>query len=76
MFTEEEIKEAFNVLDMNKDGGITSEDLSFFLDFIGEKVTTEEIEEMIRMCDKDGSGEVKFEDFKNLAGGWSLPTLG
>ncbi|CAD8092836.1 unnamed protein product [Paramecium primaurelia] len=76
MFTEDEIKEAFNFLDMNKDGGITSEDLSFFLDFIGEKATSEEIEEMIRMCDKDGSGEVKFEDFKNLAGGWSLPTLG
>lgn len=76
MFSEEEIKEAFNVLDMNKDGGITSEDLSFFLDFIGEKPTAEEVEEMIRMCDLDGSGEVKYEEFRKMAGGWSLTPLG
>ena len=37
MFTEEEVKDAFNVLDINKDGSITADDLSFFLDFIGEK---------------------------------------
>mgnify|MGYP001146849335 CR=1 FL=1 len=39
MFTEDEIKDAFNILDINKDGSITIEDLSFFLDFIGEKAT-------------------------------------
>ena len=39
MFTEEEIKETFNILDLNKDGGIGAEDLFFFLDFIGERPT-------------------------------------
>jgi Ca2+-binding EF-hand superfamily protein len=40
MFSEEEIKEAFSVLDLNKDGVITEEDLTFFTDlFGGEKVT-------------------------------------
>lgn len=58
MFTDQEVKEAFGVLDMNKDGAINVEDLSFFLDFIGEKATLEEVEEMIRMCDLDGNGDV------------------
>jgi Ca2+-binding EF-hand superfamily protein len=39
MFKDEEIREAFHYLDMNKDGGITKEDLAYFLDFIGEKAT-------------------------------------
>ena len=56
MFTEDEIKDAFNIIDINKDGSITMEDLSFFLDFIGEKATQEDLEEMVKMCDVDGSG--------------------
>lgn len=31
---------------------------------------------MIRMCDLDGSGEVKYEEFRKMAGGWSLTPLG
>ena len=76
MFTEEEIKEAFGVLDMNKDGAITVDDLAFFLDFIGEKATQEEAEEMIRICDLDGNGDVQFEEFQKMAGGWSLTPIG
>lgn len=37
---------------------ITSENLTFFLEYLGEKATEEEIEEMIKMCDIDGNGEV------------------
>ncbi len=60
-FTDDEIKEAFSTLDYNKDNTISSEDLQHFLDekdFIGEKATDEEIEEMIRMCDNDKNGFV------------------
>ncbi|KAM3147447.1 hypothetical protein pb186bvf_000254 [Paramecium bursaria] len=70
-FNDDQIKEAFNILDMNKDGGITADDLMYFLDFIGEKVTQEEVEEMIRICDTDGSKEVRIEEFKRMALGWS-----
>lgn len=76
MFTEDEIRQSFEILDMNRDGAITTEDLVFYLEFIGEKATQEEIEEMIRMCDLDGSGEVKLEEFQKMAGGWSLTPLG
>jgi Ca2+-binding EF-hand superfamily protein len=76
MFTEEEVKEAFGILDLNKDGAITVEDLSFFLDYIGEKTTPEEVEEMIRMCDLDGGGEVRYDEFWRMVGGQSLTPIG
>ena len=76
MFTDDEIRDSFNILDINKDGVITEEDLSFFLDYIGEKATPEEIEEMIRMCDGEGTGEVSWESFEKMAGGWSLAPIG
>ena len=31
---------------------------------------------MIKMCDLDGSGEVKFEEFSKWAGGMSLTPIG
>ena len=39
MFSEDEIRDSFNILDLNKDGAITYEDLAFYLDYIGEKAT-------------------------------------
>jgi len=56
-------------LDNNNDGKITAEDLSFFLDYIGEKASEDEIEEMIRMCDLSGNGEVVYEQFYKIASG-------
>ena len=31
---------------------------------------------MIKMCDRDGNGEVKLEEFEKMAGGWSLTPIG
>lgn len=76
MFTEEEVKEAFSALDINRDGTVTSEDLALFLEQIGEKATEEEIEEMIRMCDVTGNGEVNYEEFLKMATGQSLAPIG
>lgn len=61
---------------MNKDGAITVEDLQFFIEYIGEKATQEELEEMIRMCDMDGGGEVRYDEFYRMAGGQSLTPIG
>ena len=69
MFTEDEIKEAFQTIDYDRDGLIKASDLQFFLEYIGEKVDDDEIEEMINMCDIDGNNEVSFEEFRKLASG-------
>ena len=76
LFSEGEIKEAFDTLDMNKNGYITTEDLGFFLDVLEEEVQEEEIEEMIRLCDIEGNGRVKYEEFQRMASGQSLAPIG
>lgn len=43
LLSENEIKEAFSTLDFKKLGYITTEEINFFLDLIGEKVTEEEL---------------------------------
>merc|ERR1719331_1369559 len=42
---------------------------------IGEQVTDEEVDEMIRMCDKDGDGQVSFEEFYEMVTGGKKPPL-
>lgn len=55
-FTDDEIKEAFFTFDMNGNGSIGAAEIRFVLDALGEEVTEEEIDEMIRLLDADGDG--------------------
>lgn len=43
---------------------------------MGENVTDEEVDEMIRMLDVDGDGEVNFKEFYKMATGQSLAPIG
>jgi len=44
-------------------------EIRFVMDALGEGVTDEEIDEMIRMVDVDGDGEVNFREFYKMASG-------
>lgn len=55
-FTDDQIKEAFFTFDMNGNGYIGVAEIRFVLDALGEDVTDEEIDEMVRMLDVDGDG--------------------
>jgi calmodulin len=63
---EKDLREAFRVLDKNKRGEIDVEDLRWILKGLGDDLTSEEIEEMIRDTDRDGSGFVDFDEFYKL----------
>ena len=76
-FSEDDIKEAFNTLDLDKDTFITAEDLAFYLnEVLGENATDAEIEEMIRMLDYEGMGRVRYEEFNKMASGKSINPIG
>lgn len=63
---ERDLRDAFRVLDKNKRGEIDVEDLRWILQELGDDLTEEEIDDMIRDTDTDGSGFVDFDEFYKL----------
>ncbi|EDO33580.1 predicted protein [Nematostella vectensis] len=67
--TEEEIaeyKEAFSLFDKDGDGTVTTAELGTVMRNLGQNPTDEEIREMIKEVDEDGSGSIGFEEFLQL----------
>ena len=65
--SEEEILKAFNVFDKDGNGFISAAELRHIMTNLGEKLTDEEADEMIREADIDGDGQINYEEFvKNL----------
>ena len=62
-----ELRKAFDVMDENKDGQVTKDELKKLLSGLGEEVTDEVVNEMINIADTDGDGKVNFEEFCKAA---------
>jgi len=52
-----------SIVDWNDSGGISVNDLEMLLETVGMKLTHEELQVMIREIDKDGNGEIDFQEF-------------
>ncbi|RIB17664.1 hypothetical protein C2G38_2131912 [Gigaspora rosea] len=63
---EEELKEAFKVFDKDNNGLISAAELRQVMNNIGEKLTDEEIDEMIHEADVDGDGQINYEEFVKM----------
>lgn len=59
--SEDEIREAFRVFDKDGNGFISAAELRHVMTNLGEKLTDEEVDEMIREADIDGDGQVNYE---------------
>lgn len=57
---EDELREAFRVFDRNGDGYISAPELRLVMTNLGEKLTDEEVDDMIREADLDGDGVVSY----------------
>ncbi|KAL0266997.1 UNVERIFIED_CONTAM: hypothetical protein PYX00_009385 [Menopon gallinae] len=60
---EKELRDAFRVFDKHNRGFISATDLRAVLQCLGEQLSEEEIEEMIREVDVDGDGRIDFGEF-------------
>lgn len=65
-FSEEEILGAFRFLDLDKNNFIGAAELRHLLICMGELITDEEVDEMIKLCDVDGDGQVSFDEFRRM----------
>jgi len=75
-FTDDEIWGAFCAFDLDKNNFVGAAEIRHVLINIGETVTDEEVDEMIRMVDKDGDGQVGFEEFYEMVTGGKKPPSG
>ncbi|XP_057959223.1 calmodulin-like protein 11 [Malania oleifera] len=63
---EEELREAFKVFDKDQNGYISASELRQVMINLGEKLTDEEVEQMINEADLDGDGQVNYDEFVKM----------
>lgn len=64
--SDEELREAFKVFDKDQNGYISAAELRHVMINLGEKLTEEEVELMIKEADTDGDGQVNYEEFVRM----------
>ncbi|RLO12141.1 hypothetical protein DYB28_011694 [Aphanomyces astaci] len=75
-FSDSEILEAFKAFDLDHNNYVGAAEIRHVLINIGESPTDEEVDEMIRMVDIDGDGQVSFEEFYKMVTGGKEPPSG
>ncbi|KAK3603071.1 hypothetical protein CHS0354_015766 [Potamilus streckersoni] len=60
---EASLREAFQMFDEDGNGFISAAELKQVMTNLGEKLTDEEVDQMIREADTDGDGQVNYEEF-------------
>lgn len=64
--SEKDMLESFRIFDARGEKGITFQGLKEVLSRMGEKMSDDDILNMIKEADEDGDGKVSFEEFKKL----------
>ncbi|KZV55146.1 calmodulin 1 [Dorcoceras hygrometricum] len=59
----EDLKEAFQVFDKDRNGFISAAELHHVMTNLGKKLTADGVNEMIREADVDGDGQINYEEF-------------
>ncbi|XP_010922191.1 probable calcium-binding protein CML10 [Elaeis guineensis] len=68
----EDLRHAFSVFDMDRNGSISVDELNKVLRSIGEGATMAQCKKMIDGVDQDGDGFISFEEFKDMMMGPSF----
>lgn len=55
------LKEAFHIFDKNGDGFITAPEIRLVMESLGERVTKEDVDAMMKWADKNGDGRINYD---------------
>ena len=61
---EEELRQAFKVFDRDGNGLISAAELKHVMANLGDKLTDDEVRELIKEGDLDKDGHIDYEEFK------------
>jgi calmodulin len=61
-----EFREIFNLVDLDKGGTISKDELKQLMTTLGLKPSQEELNAMVDEIDSDGNGEIDFDEFVNV----------
>ena len=64
----QDYKHVFNLFDIDNSGAININELGSAMKSLGMKPTEEELERLMNEVDKDGTGEIEFDEFIQLVG--------
>jgi calmodulin len=63
-----EVEEMFRIFDKDRNGFISAAELRHIMFNLGEELTDEEVDEMIREADIDGDGQINYDEFCKVLG--------
>ncbi|EDS45906.1 calmodulin [Culex quinquefasciatus] len=64
--SEDELRQAFKVFDKNEDGFLTVEELSMVMKNFGERLSDEELADLLEEADVDKDGRINYEEFVTM----------
>lgn len=65
----DELREVFNLLDVDKGGTLTLDEVNDLLRLLGNPLSAQDIEAHFKDADADGSGGISFEEFVQITMG-------
>ena len=64
--SEQKVVQAFNVFDKDGSCSISSDEFRKIIQNLGEKLSSNEVEEIVKMSDIDGDGDIDFNEFVKM----------
>ncbi|RLN35802.1 hypothetical protein C2845_PM03G12970 [Panicum miliaceum] len=64
--SKEELTKAFRIIDQDRNGKISNIDIQRIAKEVGVNLTLEEIQDMVQEADRNGDGEIDFDEFTRM----------